>query len=90
MMFGRIDSFYSSFLFLAVFSKTVVFGYNPWISTAETCFPRGGPGASSALLAPAGSPVTSISRRSQVPSATIHSRLVFKFVSIGLIKIHIV
>jgi hypothetical protein len=40
----------------AVFTKIVVFGYNPWISAAGTCFPRGGMGASSAL--PAGSPIS--------------------------------
>jgi hypothetical protein len=74
------------FFIMEVFVKIVVLGYNPWISAAGTCFPRGGPGASSALKAPAGSPVTSLSRRSQVPSATIHSSLVFKFVSIGFNK----
>jgi hypothetical protein len=41
------------------------------ISAPGTRFPRGGPGASSAPLAPAGSPVTSQSRRSRVPSAPI-------------------
>ncbi len=42
------------------------------ISAPGTRFPRGAPGASSTLLAPAGSPVTSISRRSRVPSAPIN------------------
>ncbi len=42
------------------------------ISAPGTRFPRGGPGASSALKAPAGSPVTSLSRRSRVPSAPIN------------------
>jgi len=42
------------------------------ISAPGTRFPRGGPGASSAMNAPAGSPVTSLSRRSRVPSAPIN------------------
>jgi hypothetical protein len=41
------------------------------ISAPGTRFPRGGPGASSALWRPAGSPMTSLSRRSRVPSSPI-------------------
>jgi hypothetical protein len=75
-------------IFHGCFRIDCFFCYNPWISAAGTCFPRGGPGASSTLKAPAGSPVTSLSRRSQVPSASIHFRLILKFVSIGFDKIH--
>jgi hypothetical protein len=38
------------------------------------------------MKAPVGSPVTTLSRRSQVPSASIHFRLILKFVSLGFEK----
>jgi hypothetical protein len=75
------------FFILAVFVKFVVLVYNPWISAAGTCFPRGGPGASSALKSACGVSSDLFIPQESVPSATIHSGLFFK---VDLIKIHLV